>query len=220
MSICYLICPCSCGEYQLSLSEDDMVIAVDGGYRLLSAYGLKADVTIGDFDSLGYLPSDCPVLSHPVRKDDTDTFLAIKYAYGKGERTFVILGGSGGDRSDHTLANLSVLVWLAERGARGYLVGEGHAYTVIKNSCITLNEQESGDVSVFSFTPECEGVTIEGLSYTLENARLSYDIPLGVSNSFAGGKGSISVQKGVLGVYWQSDLSKILETVKDNEKRY
>ena len=220
MGICYLVCPCKTEQIKIELAEGDYVIAVDEGYRQLEKYGIKADIAVGDFDSLGYIPQDCPTLVHPVRKDETDTYLAFGHAYEKGYRTFVILGGSGGVRGDHTLANISLLIRMAKKGARGYLAGEGHAFTGIKNSEIRFSQNEKGNLSVFSCLPVSRGVSESGLSYTMNDGELTYDVPMGVSNSFIGKQASISVKDGELLVYWQTDAKKLIETVKENEKRY
>ena len=219
MGICYLVCPCKMERAKIKLADGDYVIAVDDGYSQLDKYGIKADIAVGDFDSLGYVPQDCPTLVHPVRKDDTDTFLAFRHAYEKGYRTFVILGGSGGERADHTLANISLLIRMARSGARGYLVGEGHSCTVIKNSDICFSKRGSGNISVFSCLPVSCGVCESGLSYTISGGELFYDTPMGVSNSFIGECARISVKDGELLIYWQTDVEKLIETVKENEKK-
>ena len=105
----------------------DYVIAADGGYLACKRRGIVPDLLLGDFDSMEE-PADFPkVLRLPVEKDDTDTFLAAKYALERGCRAFHIYGGTGG-RLDHTLANLQLLVWLSRRGARGYLYDETFTY--------------------------------------------------------------------------------------------
>ena len=62
---------------------------------------------LGDFDSLGYVPSGENVEVCPVRKDDTDTIwprCAARWIWAvKGA---LIFGGLGGRRFDHSLANV------------------------------------------------------------------------------------------------------------------
>ena len=48
-------------------------------------------------------------------------------------------------------------------------------------------------------------MTERGLSYTLERAPLTAHFPLGVSNSFTGERAYISVERGLLTVYWSDD---------------
>ncbi len=220
MKICYLICPCDSGDLKINAERDDLVIAVDAGYLKLSSYGVCADVAIGDFDSLSFVPSDCRIISHPVRKDDTDTALSIKYGYDLGYRTFVLVGADAGERYDHLLANLQSLIWLSKNNARGYILGKGHAYTVLSNGIIKLPEKEKGNVSLFSFSEKSCGVCERGLSYTLENAALSFDDPLGVSNSYIGKEACISLEKGTLGIYFDCTPDEFFKTVKENEEQY
>lgn len=212
--ICYIVGPCDSGDIKVSTLPEDYVIAADSGYLRLLSYGLTADAVVGDFDSLGYVPENCKIIKHHVRKDDTDSMLAIKYAYELGYRVFVLLGCVGGERPDHTIANISGLVWIALHGGVGYLVGKGHAYTVIKDGSIAFTSENAGDISVFSLSESSAGVCEKGLSYTLSDAGISYGFPIGVSNSFIGEDAEISVRKGTLLIYWQTDYKTLIKTVK------
>ena len=58
----------------------DFVIAVDAGFASLEAIGREADMAIGDFDSLGYVPRCRRVSRHPVKKDKSDMELAMEKA--------------------------------------------------------------------------------------------------------------------------------------------
>ena len=40
----------------------DFVIAADGGFGYLTAQGIRADLVVGDFDSLGTLPEHANVI--------------------------------------------------------------------------------------------------------------------------------------------------------------
>ena len=70
---CYII---AAGEHYSAPSEPDsgdMVIAADGGYDYLCGFNIKPDLIIGDFDSLGLVPSGSSVIKLPAVKDNTDT---------------------------------------------------------------------------------------------------------------------------------------------------
>lgn len=97
---------------------EDLVLAADGGYRALYSLGYMPDLLLGDFDSLGDvpLPADLPVLRFPVRKDDTDTGLALRYGLEQGFRDFALYGCAGG-RVDHLLANLQSMARVSRLGA-------------------------------------------------------------------------------------------------------
>lgn len=216
--ICYIVGAADPCDIKVDPEECDLVIAADAGYRYLAELGIKADVVLGDFDSLGFVPDNIEIIRHPVRKDDTDTMLAAREGIKRGCRTFVFIGCVGGVRPDHTLANLQTLLWLAGKGAKGYLAGDGYAYTAVKNGAVRFERDNSGTLSVFCFGKNAKGVFERGLSYTLDNAGLTPDFPLGVSNSFIGENAEVGVKDGSLVVFWQTDAEKFLRTVKINEK--
>ena len=106
--ICYIVGSRPPGEIVLAAGREALVIAADGGLRHLEDQGLRPDLIVGDFDSLGRAPQGDNVLRHPVEKDDTDMLLAVRMGLDRGYGTFVLYGGLGG-RLDHTLANLQTL---------------------------------------------------------------------------------------------------------------
>lgn len=180
------------------------VIAADGGLRHLKKVGVQPSLIIGDFDSLGYVPSSSNVISAPSEKDETDTMIAVKQALSLGADTIVIYGGLGG-RFDHSIANLQTLKFIAENGARGYLVGDGTIVTAFMNGGICFDENISGFVSVFAVGGMARGVALRGLKYPLTNASLSNANPVGVSNEFIGIPSSVYVGKGCLLVTWNGE---------------
>ena len=85
---------------------EDYVIAADGGYTACRRAGVEPQLLLGDFDSLAEVPALPHVERVPVEKDDTDMMLAIKWGLERGETLFHLYGGMGGQRTDHTVANL------------------------------------------------------------------------------------------------------------------
>ena len=182
----------------------DLVLAADGGAAHLARAGISPDGILGDFDSLGRVPrADCPVVTLPVEKDETDTAAAISYGWERGYRRFCILGGTGG-REDHTLANIAHLWSVAKRGGHATLEGDGFVRSVIVNDSLHFSPKKGKTVSVFSLTEESRGVTLEGLYYPLSDGALRADTPLGVSNSALGGEALVSVKEGALLVMWEA----------------
>ena len=175
----------------------DLVIGADGGLATLESLGIAPDVILGDFDSLGRIPTGDGVILHPVEKDDTDTMLACKLGLERGYRHFEIYGGIGG-RLDHTIANIQTLLYLKERGASALLVGDGETLQVIRNQSILLPAREAGLLSVFALGGEAHGVTIRGLYYEAEDVDLMPSFPLGVSNHFCGREAFVEVKEGNL----------------------
>ena len=136
--------------------------------------------------------------------------IAVKTGLDQGYRRFVILGGLGG-RLDHTLANLHVLDYLVEHGARGCLAGDHENVLLIKGSSrIAFHESAAGELSVFAYGGKAEGVYLSGLKYPLEDALLTTDFPIGVSNVFTGIESDISVRSGKLLIMWTGTLDWLM----------
>ena len=195
------------------LGSEDFLLAADGGLRHLTKLNLKPQGILGDFDSLGYVPDAEDVVQHPIRKDDTDTLLAIRMGLERGYRNFVITGALGG-RLDHSFANLQALLFLRDHGARGVLYGDGFAATAVTNGSITI--EGKGTLSVFTMDAKAEGVTLRNVSFPVENGTLTNGFPIGVSNEFIGKPATISVEHGTLIVMWQAEkeeLPKIVEVL-------
>ncbi|MDE7261501.1 MAG: thiamine diphosphokinase [Oscillospiraceae bacterium] len=194
----------------LALPEGALVIAADGGLAHLERRGIAPDLIVGDFDSLGWAPEGANVIRHPVEKDDTDMLLAVKTGLARGCRKFLLYGGLGG-RLDHAYANLQTLSYLADRGARGWLLGGGMAAAVIRSGRLDFAPGRRGTVSVFCPNGEARGVDLTGLYYPLENAVLTSNFPLGVSNQFTGKAASVAVREGSLLVLWEQQEGTLPE---------
>ena len=186
-------------------AEGDVVIAADAGYKYCLEAGIKPDILMGDFDSMPVPATDCRLERFPVEKDDTDTMLAIRRGLELGCTEFHIYGGTGGERLDHTIANLQALVFLSVRGARGYLYDSRYVWTAITNSSLILAGRDGDSVfSVFCFGPDAKGVTITGAKYNVYNADVSASFPVGVSNHFTDEAAEISVADGTLVIGWEA----------------
>ena len=181
-------------------TDNDYIIAADGGYRHAQALGITPHAILGDFDSLGFVPEGAEVF--PVEKDDTDAMLAARKGLELGFRDFLFYGSLDGPRLDHTIANFQTLQFLADNGATGYLVGRDYIITVIKDGSISFDEHAEGIFSLFCLGPDAKGVTIEGLHYPLTDGTLTPGFPLGVSNHFVGKRAKITVQNGSLLAMW------------------
>ena len=180
-----------------SLEPDDLLIAADAGYKHLQKLNIEPHILLGDFDSMD-APEGKDVIRHPVMKDDTDTMLSIKLGFEKGYTEFVIYGALGGERTDHTIANLQSLAYIAEKGGKGTLAGKSEDFTVIRNGETELVAKEGKTFSVFAYGGNAEGVTIKGSLYELEDATVTPFFPIGVSNKFKKENVTVSVRNGCL----------------------
>lgn len=201
MGKCIVFCAAEFDRLACPIEPEDYVIAADGGLQHTQALGIEPQEILGDFDSLGYIPQDARVF--PVEKDDTDAMLAARRGLALGFREFLYYGSLDGKRLDHTVANYQTLQYLADHGARGYLVGQDFLATVVKVGTISFPEGTEGLISVFCLGADARGVSLRGLYYPLEGGTLTAGFPLGVSNHFTGAPAEISVEEGSLLVMWE-----------------
>lgn len=184
------------GGARVAPHEGDFVIAADAGYVSLVRQGVKPDLVVGDFDSLGEMPVGVTIIRHPVMKDDTDMMLAVKLGFERGFRNFRLYGALGG-RLDHTLANIQTLQYIAARNARGVIVGD-ICLAVVQNGMLRFRAAAKGIISVFCFAEPARGVFLEGLLYPLTDYTMTANLPIGVSNEFTGSPARVCVREGCL----------------------
>ena len=201
---CYIV---GAGEFfgAIEKREGDLIIAADGGYDTLRKLGIAPDLLIGDMDSRLEGDALCETIVFPVKKDETDSFLAYREGVRRGYTEFKLYGGVGG-REDHTFANLSLLIYAKEAGHSVTMYGNGYEAFAIKNEEVTLCGESGSHFSAFAFGGEARGVTIRGLEYEARDISLSPSYPLAVSNRFCGEEASVEVKDGVLLIIVEKNL--------------
>ena len=199
MKTCYIVCALDC-KPDFIPKEGDLIIGADRGYFTLVENGYKPHVAIGDFDSYTGDVECENTLVFPVKKDDTDSALAIKYAVSQGYEKIAAYGGIGGDL-DHTVANIALVADFAEKGIDLSFVDGENVLFAVHNSSLQFDDDASGRISVFSFRDKAVGVCESGLMYSLDHAVLENSVPLGVSNEFIGQEAKIIVDNGTLLIY-------------------
>lgn len=192
---------------EITAAEDDFVIAVDGGLSYCGILGVEPDIIIGDFDSLSEQEAEAVrtlerqeperIIRFPREKDDTDMLAALKEGLSRGYRDFRIYAATGG-RLDHTLANIQCLLYLKRHDAVGYLVDGTGITLVIMSETVHFQRNMEGILSLFSLERETRGVTIRNMKYTLDDAVITNDFPVGISNEFIGEEAEIIVEDGAL----------------------
>ena len=183
----------------------DLLICADGGFDHAVRYGLTPDLIMGDFDSVKNRDfGGVPVKQFPAHKDDTDTGIAIAEGELRGYRRFVLYGCLGG-RLDHTVANLSQMAGLAQRGCACELRSARNEAHILRDGVLRLPARRGCKLSVFALFGEARGVTLEQVEYPLKNATLTPGYPLGVSNEFQKGEAVIRVEEGTLLVILSKD---------------
>ncbi len=193
------------------------LVAADGGYLLCREAGAACDLVVADYDSLPSGSIDTtpggagavPVLELPQAKDDTDLLAACKEGLARGCVEFFIYGCLGGDMG-HSVAAVQTLAYLAEHGARGWLLGGARLVYLVRPADGRDPVQAVGAdgrlvpapagtrVGVFSFTTHSRGVLERGLAWELEDATLDAAFPLGASNEVRAEGAVVGVREGLL----------------------
>jgi len=202
--ICYIIGAGEDWGRTFSPRAGDLVIAADGGYARLLQRGIRPDLVVGDFDSLGAVPRGEDTVVLPTEKDVTDTWAAVELGVARGYRRFALYGCTGGSRFCHTVANLQTAAALAQRGLQCRIYDRTQVIAAIcGGETLMLDAAQRGYVSVFSHTDRCTGVCLRGLKYPLEQAELTNCFPLGVSNECIGQPAEITLASGIALVVYE-----------------
>lgn len=178
-----------------TVPDNSFVIAADGGIDVCIKKGIKPDLIIGDFDSLGRIPKEENTIILPKIKDDTDMIAAVKEGLKQNCKVFYLYGGTGG-RISHTLANIDTLEYIEKRGAIGYLNDKEEVLTVTSKG-LNLDKKYKGYISVFAKSGDTL-ISESGLKYELNKKLITSSFPLGVSNEFTGKNSSITVHSGTV----------------------
>jgi thiamine pyrophosphokinase len=181
----------------------DLVVAADGGARLAGRLGLRLDRWVGDADSIdpdvrsSLEAAGVPMDRVAVDKDESDTELALLGVLGSGASDVTILGGLGGRRFDHTLANLGLLAHPALHGRAARLLDDTTRVRLLAGPGSVVLEGRTGDlVSLLPVAGAAEGVTTDGLRYPLRDEPLIAGPARGLSNVRTGTRAVVSIRAG------------------------
>lgn len=173
----------------------DLVVAADGGALLALEYGIIPDAVVGDLDSMAdHLGGPIPAERfHRVSAaDTTDLLKAITWAFDAGAAEVDVVAAGGG-RSDHALANLSVLTILRGHTIRMH---DDHFIISLINGSAEITGEPGTLISVVAIGT-CEGVTTTGMRWDLTDFTLPFG-PRGIHNELAGERATVSVRTGDL----------------------
>ena len=203
MRRCVIIGGASIGDYDAVcrwLRPDDYVIYCDCGLRHMDGFGVEPDLIVGDFDSYSYPEYDTETIVLPCEKDDTDTVFAVKEALRRGFEDFLLIGVVG-ERLDHTLGNVSILLMLDSAGKKGIIIDDYSEMEIVSDRCEKpcIIDDSYAYFSLLNISGKASGVTIRGAKYPLEDAEITCEYQYGVSNEVLPGcTAEVSVGEGRL----------------------
>lgn len=186
------------------LADADFVIAADGGAGWLDHAGRRADLLVGDLDSIDadlldrLRAAGTPIESHPAAKDASDVELAVARALGMGAEDVVLLGAIGGQRLDHQLANLLLLAEPGSVGRVRIVHGPIRMRVLHDRERLVLAGQPGDTVSLLPIGGDAIGVVTGGLRFPLAGEALRLGSTRGLSNEIVAAPAEVGVERGSL----------------------
>ena len=188
------------------LYVDDYIVFCDSGLRHLEPLQVKPSLIVGDFDSHDNPHLDVETIVLPCEKDDTDTVFAVKEAIKRGFNDFLLIGVVGA-RLDHTLGNVSILLYLDSIGKKGIIIDDYSEMEIVSNEPAYI-EDSYAFFSLLNVSGTAKGITIENAKYLLNNAEITCEYQYGVSNEVLPGKtAKVSILEGKLLLIKDRDIA-------------
>ena len=179
------------------LRNDDFIVFCDSGLKHLESLQVKPGLIVGDFDSHDNPQLNVETIVLPCEKDDTDTVFAVKEALKRGFDDFILIGVVGA-RLDHTLGNVSILLYLNSLGKKGTIIDDYSEMEIVSNGPAYICDQYAF-FSLLNISGIAKGISIENAKYPLNNAEITCEYQYGVSNEVTPGMtAKVTVKEGKL----------------------
>lgn len=185
-------------EYiRAAISAEDYIVFCDSGLKHMDGLSVRPSLIVGDFDSHENPHLAVETIVLPCEKDDTDTVYAVKEAVKRGFDSFLLIGVVGG-RLDHTLGNVSILLYLDSIGKNGVIIDDYSEMEIVSSSPAYISDSCSF-FSLLNITGCARGVSIRNAKYPLEDAEITCEYQYGISNEVIPGETAVvSVREGRL----------------------
>lgn len=179
------------------LHNDDFIVFCDSGLKHLDALQVSPGLIVGDFDSHNNPNLEVETIVLPCEKDDTDTVFAVKEALKRGFDEFLLIGVIGA-RLDHTLGNVSILMYLDSLSKKGVIIDDYSEMEIVSKEPAFI-EDSFAYFSLINVSGKAKGVVIENAKYPLDNAEITCEYQYGISNEVIKGEiAKVSVSDGQL----------------------
>jgi len=184
------------------IRPEDVLIAVDGGLRHLTAHKLTPHLIIGDLDSADpdavqrLQAQGVVVRQYPVDKDETDLELALNAALEmQSDQIWVV--AALGDRIDQTLGNIFLLTspMLANTDVR---LVDGLREVFLIRDANTIRGKAGQRVSMLPLNGPVHGIHTAGLAFPLQGETLYPERTRGISNRLTAPCAHVSIETGLL----------------------
>ena len=202
----------------------DVIIAADKGLEFLDRMGLRPTHILGDYDSIDpsvrqkYEDAEgIEIRTFNVRKDDTDTEIALKRALELDVEHIDLFGMTGG-RLDHFLGAVQCMGIPLKKGVSCHMIDpqnrirllgnidEAHPYGGAFRMELEKKELIGKYVSLIPLTNKVEKLSLSGFSFDVEEIEMTIMNSLGISNQLIEERGVISFETGILIMVESKDI--------------
>ena len=158
----------------LQRKEFDFLICADGGANSAKKLNIIPNLIIGDLDSITEnnekYYSDKSEIIKISRQNDTDVEKALKYLIRKKFDEVILLGATG-DRLDHSICNLGIVIKFFNKIKISIL----HEQSFLKayDNDVELKTEKNEIISLYGFDTATK-ITSKGLKYPLKNISLPF----------------------------------------------
>ena len=184
------------------------IIAADGGANSCYKLGIVPHYIIGDFDSinpevLSYYKNRSEIIKQS-RQNDTDVEKALKFAIKKKFETVYLLGGTG-DRLDHSICNLGIVIKFFSKIRIIIIHGKTVLFPYADN--VKLKSIPYETVSLYAFNSNTR-ITSSGLKYPLRDVSLRFGEKESTSNVALSDSFELKISGGIVFVIRELKIMK------------
>jgi len=176
----------------------DTLLCADGGADSALRLDLTPDYIIGDLDSISKeaikkFKKTLKILQYK-RQNDTDVEKCLNFAI-KNKFDEALLIGVTGNRLDHTLCNLGIVLKFFNK-IKLSLLAE-NSYLKPYTGDVRLQTQKSEIISLYGFDKKTK-ITSKGLKYPLKNISLPFGDKESTSNVSTSNSIQLKIRKGII----------------------
>lgn len=174
------------------------IICADGGANSVKKIGITPDFIIGDLDSvnksvLNYYKDKSVIIKYK-RQNDTDVEKCLKYAIKKKYEEVILLGVTG-DRLDHTICNLGIVIKFYKKIK--ILINSENSFLIPADKPLQLKSVKGETISLYAFSDKTR-ITSNGLKYKLNNVALPFGVKESTSNVSTSSLINLKISGGVI----------------------
>jgi thiamine pyrophosphokinase len=180
------------------LKDESVLICADGGANYAKKLSLTPDFIVGDLDSvtdetLNYFKGKSEIIKLK-RQDDTDVEKCLKLLIKKRYKEAYLLGATG-NRLDHTLCNLGIVIKFFDK-IKIKIIAED-SILIPYSGFIELKSVPGEIISLYGFNAQTK-ITSTGLKYPLKDAILPFGEKESTSNASDDSKFTLNIKGGII----------------------